>query len=355
MTVAIALRSIRPDDGPAGPAWHPPIQRGPGITIWGGWADGALVASAELQAGDDGFASFAVVVDPARRRQGIGSAVVRELVRQLPSGLLRGLRGSVAPGDRAVRRMLHRAGLSLDSPFVDADGLLLYQFSRSEAAVPVAPQIKVCCISSVAEAHLAVRAGARAVGLVSAMPSGPGVIPESLIAAIARDMRPPTATFLLTSIQTAVGIAAQHRRCGTSTIQICDRLAPGEYAELRRLLPAVSLVQVVHVTGPESIPEAVAISSEADGLLLDSGNQGLAIKELGGTGRVHDWELSAAIRRAVSIPVFLAGGLDASNVAQAIDRVAPWGLDLCSRVRTDGRLDPVKLNSFMAAAGGLPS
>jgi phosphoribosylanthranilate isomerase len=88
---------------------------------------------------------------------------------------------------------------------------------------------------------------------------------------------------------------------------------------------------------------------EADALLLDSGNQALAVKELGGTGRRHDWRISRQIREAVGVPLFLAGGLGPGNVAEAIDEVGPFGLDICSGVRTDGRLDPRKLEAFFAA------
>jgi phosphoribosylanthranilate isomerase len=111
----------------------------------------------------------------------------------------------------------------------------------------------------------------------------------------------------------------------------------------------VAIVQVIHVTGRASVEEAVAVGREVDALLLDSGNQALATKELGGTGRVHDWRLSAEIRVAAGVPVFLAGGLRADNVADAVQQVAPWGLDLCSGVRTEGALDAAKLNAFMRA------
>ncbi|HVQ30362.1 MAG TPA: phosphoribosylanthranilate isomerase, partial [Vicinamibacteria bacterium] len=121
------------------------------------------------------------------------------------------------------------------------------------------------------------------------------------------------------------------------------------HAELRRALPGIGLVQVVHVTGPESIAEAVRMGREADALLLDSGNQALAVKELGGTGRRHDWRISRQIREEVGVPLFLAGGLDPGNVAAAIAEVGPFGLDICSGVRTDGRLDPRKLEAFFAA------
>ena len=208
------------------------------------------------------------------------------------------------------------------------------------------PRVKVCCISSVDEAELAVRYGASALGLVSAMPSGPGVIEEDLIAEIAARVPPPIATFLLTCKQDVPAIIEQHRRLRTNTIQIVDRLEQGSYGELRRALPGIALVQVIHVTGEESVEEAQTIAPQVDAILLDSGNQKLAVKELGGTGRTHDWRLSRKIRETVRVPIFLAGGLKPENVADAIRAVEPFGLDLCSGVRTDGNLDETKLARF---------
>jgi phosphoribosylanthranilate isomerase len=208
-------------------------------------------------------------------------------------------------------------------------------------------RVKVCCISSVEEARTAVEAGADAIGLVSSMPSGPGVISEDLIREIARTVPPPVATFLLTCHQRVTDIVAQQQRCGTNTVQICDQLVEGSYGDLRAALPGVSIVQVIHVNGRESVEEAVEIAPQVDALLLDSGNQKLTTKELGGTGRTHDWRLSAEIRRTVRKPVFLAGGLRVDNVGAAIAQVGPWGVDLCSGVRSDGHLDQSKLNGFM--------
>jgi phosphoribosylanthranilate isomerase len=211
------------------------------------------------------------------------------------------------------------------------------------------PRVKICCIASVDEARMAIRAGASALGLVSEMPSGPGVIRWETIVEVARAVPPPVATFLLTSSQNASEIVAQQRRCGTTTVQICDRLTSGSYAELRRGMPGIGIVQVVHVHDESSIDEAVELAQHVDAILLDSGNQTLAVKELGGTGRVHDWRLSARIREAVSVPMFLAGGLRADNVRDAVRDVAPFGLDLCSGVRTDGALDEGKLAHFFAS------
>jgi len=213
------------------------------------------------------------------------------------------------------------------------------------------PRIKICCIASRAEARLAIDAGASALGLVGAMPSGPGVIPDDAITAIALGVPPPIATFLLTSEQSVEGIVAHHQRARTTAIQLVDRLTKGTYADLRTALPGTKLVQVVHVTGPESVDDAMRLAEDVDALLLDSGRPDLPVKELGGTGRRHDWQISRRVREEVAIPVFLAGGLHAGIVREAIEQVGPFGLDVCSGVRSGGALDPSRLLAFFKAAG----
>jgi phosphoribosylanthranilate isomerase len=210
-------------------------------------------------------------------------------------------------------------------------------------------RIKICCIANVEEAHMAIAYGADALGLVSAMPSGPGPIPDERIAEIARVVPPPIATFLLTCSQDADAVIAQQRATGVNTLQLVDRFPLEGYARLRSALPGIAIVQVIHVSGPESVDEAVEVAPHVNALLLDSGNLSLAIKELGGTGRTHDWAISRMICESVTTPVFLAGGLNAGNVAEAIRQVRPFGVDLCSGVRTNGRLDPVKLDLFLRA------
>jgi phosphoribosylanthranilate isomerase len=175
------------------------------------------------------------------------------------------------------------------------------------------------------------------------------VIPEDRIAEIAAVAPPGVATFLLTSRTEAEAIVEQQRRSGVGVLQLCDEPEPGARATLRRALPGVKLVQVIHVRGPESVDAARAAANEVDALLLDSGRPDLAVKELGGTGRVHDWEMSRAIRAAVDVPVYLAGGLRAENVGRAIGIVRPFGVDLCSGIRVDGRLDAELLADFIRA------
>ena len=202
-------------------------------------------------------------------------------------------------------------------------------------------KLKVCCISSVGEAELAIAKGVDALGLVSHMPSGPGVIDEALISEIAAAVPPPIATFLLTSLDDVDAIIAQQRRCRTNTL--------GSHAELRRALPGVGLVQVIHVRDEGSLDQARCIAPDVDALLLDSGNPGLATKELGGTGRVHNWDISCQIVDSVAVPVFLAGGFNSENIVAALTAVRPFGVDICSGLRTDDALDAVKLTSFVRA------
>ena len=210
-------------------------------------------------------------------------------------------------------------------------------------------RIKICCIATPAEARLAIDAGASALGLVSAMPSGPGPIEDEQIAAIARVVPPPIATFLLTCRQDAADVARQVRASGCNTVQICDELTGREYATLRRELPNVRLVQVIHVEGDASIDQALGVAPHVDALLLDSGRPKSAVKEFGGTGRVHDWSVSKVIRERSPVPLFLAGGLNAENVGEAIHAVRPFGVDVCSGVRTGGKLDGGRLARFVAA------
>jgi phosphoribosylanthranilate isomerase len=214
------------------------------------------------------------------------------------------------------------------------------------------PHIKICCIASVEEARMAQAAGASALGLVSQMPSGPGVLADALIAQIARAMRGQALhTFLLTARTQADAIAAQHAQAGTSTVQLVDHVPPPELQRLRVLLPGVQLVQVIHVLGASAVAEAVACAPWVDAVLLDSGNPTLAVKELGGTGRTHNWAVSRQIRDAIyPLPLWLAGGLRAHNVREAVATVQPFGLDICTGVRVGGALDAAALHAFIEAA-----
>lgn len=210
-------------------------------------------------------------------------------------------------------------------------------------------RIKICCIASTDEAHLAIAAGADALGLVGKMPSGPGPIADELILAITRTIHPPIASILLTSEQSASSIIEHVKRVQTNTVQVADELTTGNYDEIRSSLPHLRIIQVIHVNGEESIEQALRIQQYADAILLDSGNPKAAIKTLGGTGNTHNWNISRQLVDAVDRPVFLAGGLHAGNVQEALQTVKPFAVDVCSGVRTNGVLDADKLERFIKA------
>ncbi len=205
-------------------------------------------------------------------------------------------------------------------------------------------KIKICCISSLEEARMAIEFGADAIGLVGQMPSGPGVIPDGLIKEIAESVAGEADTFLLTSETRPERIVEHHRRVNTTMIQIVDALVAGTHKEIKYEVGDVKLVQVIHVSDESSVDHALLASETADFILLDSGDPSLAIKELGGTSKTHSWEISRNIVEQSTKPVFLAGGLNPDNVRQAIETVGPFGIDICTGVRTNGALDPSKLN-----------
>jgi phosphoribosylanthranilate isomerase len=207
-------------------------------------------------------------------------------------------------------------------------------------------KVKICCISSPQEAKEAIHFGASALGLVAEMPSGPGTISDKLINEIIRIIPPPIASFLLTSRTDSQAIIQHQKSVHSNTIQIVDSLKSGSYDDFRLKIPSIKIVQVIHVIHEKSVEEAIEISEKVDALLLDSGNPNLAVKELGGTGRTHNWALSRQIVEQSKVPVFLAGGIKAENVRAAIEEVQPYGVDLCSSVRTDGKLDVFKLERF---------
>ena len=214
-------------------------------------------------------------------------------------------------------------------------------------------RVKICCISSHAEAEEAINAGASALGLVSAMPSGPGVIDEALIASVSSRTPVGVSAVLLTSQVSAAGLIDQQNRCRADVLQLCGLVPQDELRRVRDALPGVRLMHVIHVVGEGSIDEAVEMTPFVDAILLDTGSRTGPVRELGGTGRTHDWSISRRIVASTDRPVFLAGGLNAVNVAEAIATVNPYGVDICNGVRSDGRLDPVKLGAFMQVVGSV--
>ncbi|MBJ3775214.1 phosphoribosylanthranilate isomerase [Acuticoccus mangrovi] len=208
-------------------------------------------------------------------------------------------------------------------------------------------RLKVCCIRSEAEAAMAVAAGADAVGLVGEMPTGPGVIPDTDVREIAATVPAPISPWLLTAEDEADTILDHAERCAVTTVQLVRHIAPEVHDHLAERAPWLRRVQVIHVEGDDALDVVAAYGERPHTFLLDSGRPSVA--ELGGTGRVHDWDVSARIVAAAPRPVFLAGGLNPGNVAEAIRTVRPFGLDLCSGIRRQNRLAEDLLTAFVGA------
>lgn len=208
-------------------------------------------------------------------------------------------------------------------------------------------RVKICCISSSEEAKQAITAGADALGLVGDMPSGPGIITDETARSIAAGVPSTVNTFLLTSRERGSEIAEHVQYCGVSTVQIVNHIDPAEYPRITEDVPGVQRIQVIHVEDASALDLIEIYAPLVHAFLLDSGRPRVA--ELGGTGRTHDWSISKRFVECSPVPVFLAGGLNAANVGEAISTVRPYGVDLCTGVRTNGSLDPSKLATFIAA------
>lgn len=215
---------------------------------------------------------------------------------------------------------------------------------------------KICCMQSIDEADAAVAAGALAIGLVAEMPNGPGPIEDAAIARIAAHVRATHGerlwTVLLTSRIDEHAIADHVATTGVNTVQIVDRPSAKTHAHLRRAHPSLRIIQVVHVENDGAIEEARRAGEAVDAILLDSGKPSAALRTLGGTGDVHDWSVSRRVVETCGRPVFLAGGLNPANVAEAVRHVRPFGVDICSGLRDRERgyaLNADKLAAFAAA------
>ncbi len=207
------------------------------------------------------------------------------------------------------------------------------------------PHIKICCISSVEEARLASGAGAHLLGLVGPMPSGPGVLTLDAARAIAAHDHRPARPILLTASDTAADIARDAATVGVSSVQVVRHIAVQEARTLGE--SGLDYVQVIHVEGPDSVDLVDTYAEHCSAFLLDSGRPAAGF--LGGTGAVHDWSLSAGFVRRSPRPVWLAGGLTPENVGAAIETVRPDGLDICSGLRREGRLDAGLLRDYIVA------
>jgi phosphoribosylanthranilate isomerase len=209
-------------------------------------------------------------------------------------------------------------------------------------------------MQSEAEIDMAARAGAFAVGIVGPMPNGAGFLDDETAARLARygvkrHGEKLWVTFL-TKRTVAREIADHVAAIGANAVQLVDRPAEDAYSHLRARFPALKILQVVHVEDARAVEEARAAAPFVDAVLLDSGKPSAATPTFGGTGDRHDWSISRRIVESCGKPVFLAGGLNPHNAADALAAVRPFGLDICSGLRDRANGDalmPERLAAFV--------
>lgn len=208
-------------------------------------------------------------------------------------------------------------------------------------------RVKVSCLRSAEEARQVVSFGVAAIGVASGLPTATQELTDEQIAGIAGAVGDEIGTFLLTALEDPDEIVEKVKRCGVNTVQLWDRLPLGVYRDLRRALPDVSIAQSIHVIDETAIDQARDLADVADALVLSSTNPEPPFRWTDPHGRTHDWEISRRIVESVHVPVILSGGLTRRNVADAIRRVRPYGVEVCSGVRRDGALDTSRLVRFL--------
>lgn len=216
------------------------------------------------------------------------------------------------------------------------------------------PRVQIAGISTLDDALACERAGADAIGFTIGLPTGPhNGLDEAGAAAIIRRLPPFITPVLITYRVTAAEVVPMCRAMGVSQVQLHAPADPAELEKMRAAIPGLKLILAVNVTGPEALDLARERAARADALILDTYDP--ATGRHGATGKTHDWSLSARIVEAVGVPVILAGGLTPANVAAAIRRVRPWGVDVHTGVeRPDGTTDHDLVRAFVAVAHATP-
>jgi phosphoribosylanthranilate isomerase len=206
-------------------------------------------------------------------------------------------------------------------------------------------RIKICGVTTPEDARLAADAGADAVGL-NFSPKSPRFVTPTQAAAIVRALPAFTAPVGVFVDMPPRQVCAVAYQLGLRAVQTYE---PETSVEDVFPFAHVPVFRIKDAAGIEGIRQYVAraqsLGRPPAAVLIDAHVEGV----MGGTGQRAPWDLLAGFRPGV--PVILAGGLTPDNVAEAIDRVRPWGVDVASGVESAlGRKDPRKVERFVKIA-----
>jgi len=207
---------------------------------------------------------------------------------------------------------------------------------------------KICGIRDEGARDVAVAAGADAVGFVVEISRSKRSIDRDDARTLIEGLPPFVSSVIVVEPESVAEAAKLALDTGADVIQVNDTLSFEELESLREMV-SQRLVATIPAR-PGMLDDAKRMSEVADALLIDSLEGG----KLGGTGTVHDWDMSADLVKNIALPVILAGGLDPENVALAIKTVRPYAVDVSSGVETDGSKDTMKIEAFLREVRSCP-
>ena len=205
---------------------------------------------------------------------------------------------------------------------------------------------KLCGLTSEHDLDAAIDAGTDMVGFVSDVSiETPRELAPARAAALVERVPETVTSVLVTMPETPEAGTELVERVGSDAIQV-HGCSPDEIASLAERI-AIPVIAAVDAADGNLEKYATA----ADALVLDSTDE----QGAGGTGETHDWSRAREVVADLDIPVLLAGGLTPANVANAVEAVGPFGVDVSSGTeRSAGEKDHAKLRRFVERARGEP-
>lgn len=208
-------------------------------------------------------------------------------------------------------------------------------------------KVKICGNASLNDLKIALSAGADAVGFITGTNyKSEDAVTKSCAKKLVLSLPPFVASVAVTHLQNPQDLIDIIDETGCSTLQIQNDVSLEDMDIVKNGLPHTKIIKAVHVTGIEAIEKAEMFSKTADAIILDTKTE----TRIGGTGITHDWNISAEIVKRLNKPVILAGGLSPSNLAEAIEKVKPYAVDVHSGVKKNGARDFYLTKSFVDIA-----
>ncbi len=213
-------------------------------------------------------------------------------------------------------------------------------------------KVKICGIKSECDLAMAINAGADAAGFITEVPvDSPRKITLNEASRLIALVPVFVTSVLVIMPKNADEAIEMIHAARPAAVQIHNSLPISELKEIRQT--GVKLIKTIpvptHADSRMLLDIIKDLSGIVDAVLLDTALDG----KTGGTGVVHNWELSSDIVRKTSLPVILAGGLNPKNVMDAVRCVRPYAVDTASGVETRGKKDENKLNDFIKNARSL--